>query len=81
MTNQFEVQITTATAPNIFNAQGWTTVYVTDSDCIEGAKRQMKYIMSTDQTRAQYLHPTAVRLIRNGVVSAAYVGGDLISGN
>lgn len=74
MTNEFEVQITNSAAPDIFNSSGWTTVYSTDSGCVEDAKRQVSYIMSSQQTRAQYLHPTAVRLIRNGVVNSAFVG-------
>lgn len=72
--NQFEVQITNSEAPDVLNPRGWTTVYSTDSECVEDAKRQMSYIMSSQQTRAQYLHPTAIRLIRNGLVNAAFVG-------
>jgi len=68
MQHLFEVQTTTVTTPDVFNPYGWFTVYETESDCIEDAKRQIRYIMSSDQTRAQYLHPTAIRLIRNGVV-------------
>ena len=74
MNNQFEVQITTSSSPDIFNPLGWTTVYYSDSGCVEDARRQMKYIMSTEQTRAQCLNPTAVRLVVDGRVNAAFVG-------
>ena len=78
MNNQFEVQVFHPTninvAPGIFINDGWSTVYSTDNESIDAARHQMKYIMSTEQSKAQHFHPTAVRVIRNGIVHAAFVG-------